>query len=104
MPPTVTKSTIILCRKLRPHKESLFAPLSAAAAAAAQRAPECGGPSFRVLELGGGSGANFEFVTSPVEWTVTEPNKEFAPYFKANVAEKGGRHTVKDLVEVRRKG
>ena len=55
----------------------------------------------QVLELGGGSGANFEFVSSPVEWTVTEPNLCFAPYFDRTVKELGGEHRVKPLEEVK---
>ncbi len=81
------------CRKLRPYKEKLFAPLSALSE---QKGPH----ACKVLELGGGGGANFEFVTSPVEWTVTEPNVKFAPYFQKTVTELGGRHRINDLVEV----
>ena len=84
------------CRKLRPYKEKLFSPLSALAS---QKGPhEC-----KVLELGGGGGANFEFVTAPVEWTVTEPNVSFAPYFKDTVAKAQGGHKINDLVEARKR-
>ena len=54
----------------------------------------------QVLEIGGGSGANFEFVKYPVEWTVVEPNIRFVPYFDKTVEEKGGKHKIKPLVEV----
>jgi len=53
------------------------------------------------LELGGGSGANFEYITEPVNWTVTEPNLCFAPYFDQTVKKLGGKHNIGNLVEVR---
>ena len=57
----------------------------------------------KVLEVGGGSGANFEYVTTPVSWTVLEPNKLFAPYFNQTVKDdKINRvHHKTELVEVR---
>ncbi len=59
-------------------------------------------PKKQVLELGGGSAANLEFVISPTEWTITEPNVKFAPYFKTTVAKlrgEGCHAVVNDLVE-----
>lgn len=54
----------------------------------------------QVLEIGGGSGANFPFVGFPVNWTVTEPNVSFSPYLKDYVKRAGGEHKISDLVEV----
>ena len=30
---------------------------------------------LKVLEIGGGTGANFEFITEPINWTTIEPNE-----------------------------
>ena len=30
---------------------------------------------MKVLEIGGGTGANFEFITEPINWTTIEPNE-----------------------------
>ena len=54
---------------------------------------------MQVLEVGGGSGTNFEFVDNPVEWTIIEPNLEFAPYFNENVKAKGKDHKINDVIE-----
>ena len=75
-------------RQLGGQKEALFAPLNKLAKEKRK---------VKVLELGGGSGTNFAFIKSSVQWTVTEPNECFAPYFKKNVAEKGGDHEIDDL-------
>lgn len=66
-----------------------------------QMAKDVAPKKLKVLEIGGGSGTNFKFVTQPVEWTVTEPNTSFAPYFKKNVEPWTGLHTVSDLVEAK---
>ena len=75
-------------RQLGGHKEKLFEPLNKLAKEKRK---------VKVLELGGGSGCNFTFIKSPVQWTVTEPNSCFESYFKKNVAEKGGDHEIDDL-------
>ncbi len=84
---------IFFSRGVGKKKEALFAPLT-------DLAKSMGEHKCKVLELGGGSGANFAFVKAPVEWTVTEPNVKFAPYFKETVKESGNKHKVNDLVEV----
>ena len=55
---------------------------------------------FQVLEIGGGSGTNFNFVKTPVNWVVVEPNKDFAPYFDENVQKSEIKHKVRGIVEV----
>ena len=59
----------------------------------------CGSAPKQVLEVGGGSGTNFEFVDNPVEWTIIEPNLEFTPHFKENVELRGQDHQINDLIE-----
>jgi len=40
----------------------------------------------KILEIGGGSGANFKYYTSPAVVDVVEPNPNFAPYWDKNKA------------------
>lgn len=77
-------------KKAASQKQALFAPLN-------RTAEETGPFRTKVLEIGGGSGANFEFVTHPVDWTLTEPNISFGRYFEA--MRKVTKHRVHDLVE-----
>ncbi|XP_023326272.1 methyltransferase-like protein 7A [Eurytemora carolleeae] len=42
------------------------------------------GDKIKILEIGGGSGANFKYFTSPSEVTIVEPNPNFVPYFEEN--------------------
>jgi len=39
--------------------------------------------SIKILEIGGGSGANFKYYTSPAVVDVVEPNPNFQPYWDA---------------------
>lgn len=78
---------------VRPHKVKHFAPLNELASSREEF-------SVKVLELGGGSGANFPLVSSRgLDWTITEPNAAFAPYFRETVAAKGGKHRISELIE-----
>jgi hypothetical protein len=54
----------------------------------------------QVLEIGGGSGSNFSFVETSVEWTVTEPNLHFESYFIENSKEWNEHHDIGKLVQV----
>ncbi len=85
-------SNYFLHRCIHKQKELLFEPLTLEAA-------KMGKHKLQVLELGGGAGSNFAHVKEPVTWTVTEPNKEFAPYFDQTVKEKGGQHRISELKE-----
>ena len=55
---------------------------------------------LKVLEIGGGSGSNFSFVETRVNWTVTEPNMCFEPYFNNNCNEWKDHHDIGKLVQV----
>ena len=55
---------------------------------------------LKVLEIGGGSGSNFSFVEPRVNWTVTEPNMCFEPYFINNCNEWKDKHDIGKLVQV----
>ena len=55
---------------------------------------------LQVLEIGGGSGSNFSFVQTPIDWTVTEPNICFEPYFIDTCKDWKDKHTIRKLVEV----
>ena len=77
-------------KKLRKEKEELFYPLN-------ELAVVNGKHRVKVLELGGGSGANFGFIWTPVQWTVTEPNICFESYFKGNVTLYGGDHQIGEM-------
>ena len=57
----------------------------------------------QVLEVGGGSGSNFSFVETSVDWTVTEPNLCFESYFLDNCKDWNGKHDIGKLVEVQQK-
>ena len=46
------------------------------------------------------AGSNFSFVQTPVDWTVTEPNICFEPYFIDNCKDWKDTHTIGKLVEV----
>jgi hypothetical protein len=50
----------------------------------------------QVLEIGGGSGSNFSFVETSVDWTVTEPNLCFEPYFIDNCKEWHDKHDIEN--------
>lgn len=54
---------------------------------------------LKVLEIGGGSGSNFAFVKNPVDWTVTEPNLCFEPYFIESCAPYKDKHNIGKLVQ-----
>ena len=77
-------------KKLKDEKIELFYPLN-------ELAVVKGKHQVKVLELGGGSGANFGFIWTPVQWTVTEPNICFQSYFKENVSKFGGDHQIGEM-------
>ena len=77
---------------LKPEKKRLFQRLDSAA-------KEAGPKKLKVLEIGGGSGSNFEFVETSVDWTVTEPNLCFEPYFLDNCKDWKDQHSIGKLVE-----
>ena len=77
---------------LKPEKKKLFQRLELAA-------KNAGPKKLMVLEIGGGSGSNFEFVKNSVDWTVTEPNLCFEPYFLDNCKDWKDRHSIGKLVE-----
>jgi len=52
---------------------------------------------MKILEIGGGSGANFKYLPESVELTVTEPNLNFVQYFNTN-RQKYPQLDIKDLV------
>ncbi len=71
---------------IREQKMKLFSRLKAEAE------KKSGREAFKVLEIGGGSGTNFEFFdgysASAIEWTTTEPEKKhFSKYFNDNRSE-----------------
>lgn len=74
------------------EKEKLFAKLTKEAEKVSPR-------KLKVLEIGGGSGSNFAFVKAPVDWTVTEPNLCFEPYFLESCAPHKDRHDIGKLVQ-----
>jgi len=76
----------------RKEKKELFARLNDEASKAKSK-------KLKVLEIGGGSGSNFSFVETSVDWTVTEPNLCFEPYFIDNCKEWNDRHDIGELVE-----
>ena len=88
----VSKMTKKANEMLGEHKEQMLKKLN-------EEAARAGKHNYKVLELGGGSGSNYQFVKTPVDWTVTEPNKCFAPYFDENVKKLGGQHRIHDLIE-----
>jgi hypothetical protein len=53
------------------------------------------------LEIGGGAGANFDFVHPGVDWTVLEPNPFCHQYFSKNVEQFAGKHKINPPVVVR---
>ena len=53
-----------------------------------------------MLEIGGGAGANFPFITEPVNLTVSEPSKLFVPYYDDNIKPFKEKLNLGDLVEV----
>ena len=40
---------------------------------------------LKVLEIGGGTGANFEFIQEPVHWTTIDPNEHCLQYYNEYV-------------------
>ena len=78
--------------RLRGEKKKLFQPMNEAA-------KKAGPGKLKVLEIGGGSGSNFSFVETPVNWTVTEPNLFFEPYFVSNCNDWKDKHDIGKLVE-----
>lgn len=61
-----------------PFKKKLFKELNA-------MKPESG-KKLRILEIGGGTGANFKYYEVPAVLDVVEPNPNFESYFDANAA------------------
>merc|ERR1712141_11762 len=63
------------------EKEKLFQPLNIAAKEVAPK-------KLKILEIGGGTGANLPFITETVEWTIIEPDNSCSSYFKEKIAKK----------------
>ena len=57
-------------------------------------------PKFKVLEIGGGTGANLDFITEPIEWTVIEPSDCESAYFKEKISNENLKHDFKGVLKV----
>lgn len=81
-------------------------------------ARKCGpNKKLKVLEIGGGTGANFEFIDESIEWTALDPNEHCLRYYtvstqfflffefsnvlipKDKVAQFEGQHTLAGIVQ-----
>ena len=65
-----------------------------------QLAKEAGPKKLKVLEIGGGTGANFEFIQESIDWTTIDPNEHCLKYYNAKVEELGDKHTFGGVINV----
>ena len=64
-------------------------------------AKEMGSQSkLKVLEIGGGTGANFEFIEEPIHWTTIDPNEDMLACFNKHVKELQAKHEFGGIIKV----
>ena len=56
---------------------------------------------LKVLEIGGGTGANFEFLVEPIHWTTIDPNEDMLECFKQKVKELQQKHDFGGVMKVK---
>ena len=55
---------------------------------------------LKVLEIGGGTGANFEFMEEPIHWTTIDPNEDMLTCFNKQVKELQEKHEFGGVIKV----
>ena len=56
---------------------------------------------LKILEVGGGTGANFEFLKESVHWTTIDPNEHCLTYYNKKVEEYKDVHEFGGVIQVR---
>lgn len=87
------KMTKTMNKDIGEHKIALFHKLN-------RKAAEAGPRKYKVLEIGGGTGANFEFITEPIDWTVLEPNPHCKSFIDGKFEALKEKHLFRDTVQV----
>jgi hypothetical protein len=75
------------------YKKNLFKTLN-------ESAKKAGPKKLKVLEIGGGTGANFEFIEESIHWTTIEPNIECQSYFTEKTQKWAEKHEFGGFIEV----
>ena len=65
-----------------------------------QLAKNSGEQKLKILEIGGGTGANFEFITQSVNWTAIDPNPYCLDYYNAKIKDLGDIHNFERALKV----
>ena len=58
------------------------------------------GPKIKVLEIGGGTGANFEFIEESIHWTAIDPNEHCLAFYNEKVKEHEDTHEFGGVIKV----
>ena len=56
---------------------------------------------IKVLEIGGGTGANFEFIEESVQWSSIDPNEHCLTYYNQNRENFDSKHDFDKVVKVK---
>lgn len=62
-------------------------------------ARKCAPKQLKVLEIGGGTGANFEFIEESIEWTALDPNEHCLRYYTDKVGQLEDQHKLGGIVQ-----
>ena len=57
-------------------------------------------PKVKVLEIGGGTGANFEFIEESIHWTGIDPNEHCLAFYNEKVKEYNEIHEFGGVINV----
>ena len=55
---------------------------------------------LKVLEIGGGTGANFEFLEESIHWTTIDPNEHCLVYYNENIKKYENTHEFGGVIKV----
>ena len=81
-------------KDVKNEKAKLFAKVN-------ELAKETGSESkLKVLEIGGGTGANFEFMKEPIHWTTIDPNEDMLTCFNKKVKGLQEKHEFGGVIKV----
>ena len=81
-------------KDVKNEKAKLFAKVN-------ELAKEAGSESkLKVLEIGGGTGANFEFMEEPIHWTTIDPNEDMLTCFNKQVKGLQEKHEFGGVIKV----
>ena len=85
--------TKIFNKDVGPEKKAVFKRLN-------ELAKKAGPKKLKVLEIGGGTGANFDFVEEGIIWTNIDPTDECSAYYKVKVKDLEDKHVFDGVHKV----